>query len=90
MKPETKKETKAWGITSMVVGIVSLLFAIMPYFGLPLAIMAIVFSGIQKKKYGDNGYATAGLVCGIIGIVVNAIVLLIVGLVFLFSLSLLS
>lgn len=70
-----KCSTKSWGIGSMIAGIASILLFLMPYFALPLAIMAIVFHGIQKKQ-GINGYAIAGLVCGIIGTVINSITLL--------------
>jgi hypothetical protein len=57
----------------------------MPYIGLPLGILAIVFSYLQKKIY-PNGFATAGLVTGIVGIVINAIM----GLILIFALALVS
>lgn len=69
-----KKESKVWGIASLVTGILNLLLFLMPYFGLPLAIFAMVAYGLQKPK---NGFATAGLVCGIIGTILNVITALI-------------
>ena len=81
VRMETK--TTAWGKASMVLGICSLFAVLMPYFGLPLGIMAIVFHGVQKSK-GSNGYAIAGLVTGIIGTVVNSIALLFFGIGLLF------
>ena len=69
---ETKKEDNAYGVASMICGIISIPAMFAPYFGLPLSIMAICFHGVQKKK-GLNGYATAGLVLGIIGVVLNVI-----------------
>jgi hypothetical protein len=71
---EQKKESKAWGITSLVTGIISILLFLMPYFGLFLAIFAMVAYGVQKPK---NGFATAGLVCGIIGTIINTITFII-------------
>lgn len=64
-----KKESKVWGISSLVTAILSLLLFLMPYFGLPLAIFSLVAYGMQKQK---NGFATAGLVVGIISLIINA------------------
>lgn len=72
---ETKQQTK-WGISSMVIGIVGILLVFAPYFGLPCSIIAIIEYGIQKK-HGLNGFATAGLICGIIGTIINSITALI-------------
>lgn len=72
---KNKNNTK--GIASMVCSIVSILTVLMPYFGLPLAIVAVVLAG-QQKKVNETGQATAGNVIGIIGIIINSIMLLIV------------
>ena len=82
------KTSNVRGSASLVCGIISLLLFLMPYFGLPLAIVAIVLAG-QQKKIQENGQATAGNILGIIGIVINAIMLLIVlvGLLFVGSMS---
>lgn len=64
------KESKAWGISSLATAILGLLLFLMPYFGLPLAIFSLVAYGMQKPK---NGFATAGLVVGIISLIINAI-----------------
>lgn len=81
MKTEENQQTgkgngNALGITAMVSGIISLLALLMPYIGLPMAIIAIVFSNKQKKKE-PTGMATAGQVLGIIGIVLNSIMFII-------------
>lgn len=60
------------GIASMVLGIISLLSM-----GLVTGILAIVFSSMSSKKVGQNGFATAGKVMGIIGVVKGAIVLVV-------------
>lgn len=71
MKQEkNKKESNAWGITSFVVGILSVLGFLMPYFALPLAIFGLVAYGIQKQK---TGFATAGLILSIIGVLINVV-----------------
>lgn len=72
-----EKESNAKGIASMILGILSLLLFLMPYFGLPLAIVGLVLAG-QQKKSNPTGQATAGNILGIIGIVINSIMLLIV------------
>jgi hypothetical protein len=69
---------KAFGITAMICGILSLIIWLLPYLGLPLGIMGIVFYAISKKKDEQTGMATAGLVTGILGTIINAIMLLFV------------
>ena len=68
-----KQKTKAWSVSSMVTGILGIVLCPMPYFALPLSILAIVF----RSKDKESSMSTAGMVCGIIGIVINAICLLI-------------
>ena len=66
------EKTKAWGIASVILGSFSVLLFLAPYFALPMAILAIVFSR-KQQNIAANGTATAGLVTGIIGIVINSI-----------------
>ena len=81
---EVKKEKKSirWAVSSLVTGILSLLLFLMPYFGLPLAIFAIVANHMQNK-IKPNGMASAGFVCGILGIIINVITGIFVGIAFL-------
>lgn len=67
-----KKDGIAWGVSSMVTGIISILLFLMPYFGLPLAIFAIVANS-KQKKIRESGMGTAGFVLGILGIIINSI-----------------
>lgn len=76
-KTNLEQKSNAWGISSLVTGIVSILIILAPYFGLPLAIFSIV-ANYKQKKIQPNGYGTAGLVLGIIGVVLNSIMLLFV------------
>ena len=63
-----KQKTNGWGIASLVCGLAGL---VTPYVGIVLSILAIVFHSVQKNKGGPNGMATAGLVLGIIGTILN-------------------
>ena len=70
--------SKSWGTTSMILGIVGLILFIAPYIGIFMSIMATVFHGKQKKIGEVTGASNAGLIMGIIGIVLNSIMLIIV------------
>ena len=73
-----KKVKKTYGGVSLGLGIASLVLIFMPYFGLPLAILSVIFAGTSNKKKENSANATAGKVCGIIGIVINAIMMIFV------------
>ena len=73
VKKYTKPKTKAWGITSLIFGIFSIILSITAIFGLPFAIGAIWVSRIQKKQ-NPTKLATAGLILGIIGIILGLII----------------
>ncbi|MBQ7643006.1 MAG: DUF4190 domain-containing protein [Clostridia bacterium] len=63
-----------FGIASMIIGILSMLSCccVAGYvpFGAILGVVAIVFAAISLKS-GTNGFAVAGLVTGIIGVVIG-------------------
>ena len=65
-------EKKGFNITSMVLGIIALLFVITPYsvyVTLPCSIIAIIFS-IAGRKEAGRGMGIAGLTLGIISLVI--------------------
>lgn len=71
-------QTSGKAIASLVLGILSL---IVPYIGIILGILAVVFakkafSDIEALKYGGRGLAVGGLTCGIIGLALYTILLL--------------
>ena len=67
------KKSNKWGTAALVLGILSLVVVVAPYFGLPIAILAVIFAG-QQKEHTKN--SQAGLILGIIGLVINGIMLL--------------
>ena len=71
------KNSTVWGTPSMVCGILGLVLFLAPYIAIILSICAIVFYALQKKRKLITR-ATAGLVCGIIGVCVNLVMLVIV------------
>lgn len=75
---EPKKNRKGFCITSMVLGIIALVFFCVWYISIPCAILAIIF-GILGIKSTGKGMAIAGLVTGSIGLIVSiAIIVFIV------------
>ena len=74
---ESSSQTK-WATTSLICGIVSVVLPL-PFIGIIIAIFAIV-GYYKQKKIVPSGMATAGLILGIIGLVVSGIFTLIFGL----------
>ncbi|WP_425453990.1 DUF4190 domain-containing protein [Paenibacillus flagellatus] len=73
-------KTNGKSIAALVLGILSI---VLPYIGLIIGIIAIVFASLsfkEIKRTGEQGrgMAIAGLVCGIIGTAIYAIIVLIV------------
>ncbi|MBS4175228.1 DUF4190 domain-containing protein [Bacillus sp. FJAT-49736] len=71
--------TSGSSITALVLGILSL---VIPYVGLILGIVGIVFSKkafreIEQYKYNGKGMAVAGLVTSIVGCAIYGIIILI-------------
>ena len=66
------KVSKAWSIGSLSCGIAGLVLFLAPYFGIVLSILAMIFYSQDK----ESGLAKGGLVTGIIGTVVNSMMLL--------------
>lgn len=69
------EQNNAFGIAGLILSILSV---IMPVMGLLLAFLGIGFSIAQRKR-NPNAIATAGIVIGVIGLIVQA--LIIVGLI---------
>ncbi len=69
MKEESKQ---GYGIASMVLGIISIVL-FFAFINLPLAILAVVFGGVQLAKGGQKGMAIAGIITGEIAIFLTVI-----------------
>jgi len=70
---KNEKISKAWSVSSMILGILGIVLFIFPYIAIGLSILAIVFYTKQK----ESAMSKTGLVLGIIGIVINAVMLII-------------
>lgn len=67
--PEQSQKTDTLAIVSLILGIASIVLGCcVPYLGIALGIGGIICSVLSSKKQ-KSGFATAGLVCSIIGIV---------------------
>jgi hypothetical protein len=58
------------GVASLVLGIIGLLFALIPFFGMwawPLTTLALVLGYFGMKQPTNKGTATAGFVLGLLG-----------------------
>ncbi|MFC5699784.1 DUF4190 domain-containing protein [Cohnella faecalis] len=85
--PYQPPKTNGKSIAGMVLGICSIAI---PYIGFIIGIIAIIFSSLslkEIKRNGDQGrgMAVAGLVCGIIGTALYAIIILAIVLVIAFN-----
>ncbi|MBW2991566.1 hypothetical protein KY348_07765 [Candidatus Woesearchaeota archaeon] len=71
-KKPAEKKPNGYGITSLVLGIVSIVFCWVPVLGLVAGILGIIFA-VKQRKIFPNGIATGGLVTSIIGLVFSGI-----------------
>lgn len=59
----------AFGVTSLVTGIIAFVTGWLPFFSIPLGAVAIIFGILGMKRPDSKGMAIAGLVAGIVGAV---------------------
>ena len=84
--PMPPAKTNGKSITALVLGILSIA---LPYIGFLIGIVAIIFASLSFKelKYKNEqgrGMAVAGLVCGIVGTALYAIIIVILIILFVF------
>lgn len=65
-------KSNGYGVTSLVLGIISIILCWIPIFGLVSGILGIIFATKQKNIF-PTGMATSGLVTSIIGTIFSAI-----------------
>ena len=78
-KPTSTAAGKGFGIASLVISILSLLFFTYIYISIICAVTAIVLGYIGRKK-GDKSFATAGLTIGIISLLLTIILFVVLNL----------
>lgn len=66
-----KKETNRLAVASMVVGIFAMLACCIPFIQFPLAVATIVLVILSKKGKPFSGFAIAGLVLGILAVIIS-------------------
>lgn len=79
VEQQEKRGTSGFAVSSMVLGILALVFCWLPVVCWILAILAIIFGGVgisKTKLAGGRGMAVAGLVCGIISIALYVILVI--------------
>ena len=71
---DNQPKTNTLAIASMILGILSLVcccigfYPFMAVFPIVSGVLAIVFGAASRKGKSGNGFATAGLICGIAGV----------------------
>lgn len=66
-----QKETNRLALASMIVGIFAMLTCCIPFIQFPLAVVTIVLVILSKKGKPFNGFAVAGLVLGILAVIIS-------------------
>ena len=78
-KEERSSNGNSFGIASVILGILSIIFVLFVIISPVLGILGIIFA-IKQKKINKNKWSTAGLVLSIIGLVLSILFLaLIIG-----------
>ena len=71
-----QKPTNGVGLAGMIIGILSYILCWVPVLDFLLGMIGIILSGVglrRKERYRLNGFAVAGLVLSIIGLVIGII-----------------
>lgn len=64
-----RRRGEGLAITSMILGILSIVFACCcGLFSLPLSATAVILGFVDRSQNGPNGKATAGIICGFVAI----------------------
>lgn len=73
-----KQKTHAFAIVSLITGIVSLICCCTGYFGIPFAVLSIVFAIVSRRHLGYfDSMTVVGLVLGIIGLIIGVFFVLV-------------
>jgi len=80
VKPKEEKQypgsfSTKYGTASFVCALIGLFLGFIPFIGMVLSILGVIFYS-KQKKLGKTRLATVGLVLGIIGIIIGILVIL--------------
>lgn len=75
MENNELKKNSEFGVTSLVLGILSIVFSLFWYITLPTGILAIIFGKKSINRVGSK-LGKAGLITGIIGLALFALIYL--------------
>ncbi len=79
---QNSSKVSATGIISLILGILSIIWPFLipggALVGVILGIIAIILAGVSRGRNGVNGFSTAGLILGIIGVIIFVICLIVV------------
>jgi len=81
----TQHNDRHLALTSMIMGILGLVFLFFPFLGIIFSILAIVFAvSYTKQQKKEDPYQKAGLVMGIVGTAIHVVffIILIIGILF--------
>lgn len=69
-----KQNSRTWSVISLILSLLSIVFCfVLPWIGIALGLAAICFAVVSRKTIGYfDGFAIAGLIIGIFGIVFSA------------------
>ena len=68
---EENRKKSAAGVSSLVLGIISILSGLFYYISLPIGILAIILGAVSTKKTGSK-LGKSGLITGIVGVSICA------------------
>jgi len=73
------QQAKNNGVAALVCGIIGLILCWIPFVGIVLPIIGLALGNSSRKALpdGERGMATAGWICGLIGLIIQAIILIV-------------
>lgn len=74
MQKEDMKYNNDFGIASVIIGILSVLFSILIGIGIILGILGLIFGFVQRKKE-KNKWSLWGIILSIIGIILGILII---------------
>jgi len=76
--PKPKEPTNGLAVTSMVLGIISIVFCMLFYFSIPCGIAGLIFGIVAKKNPAGRGVRIAGVWTSVIGLFLGVLILVVI------------